>query len=76
LTKEIFYEHKHQKLFSNIKDLVAKDRSVDVAILLEELRKSNGSFTANDFEFLTGLAQKSGLSTNYEPEFWVYELEI
>ena len=66
LSEEIFYDHKHRSLFLNIKDLITKKRSVDIAILLEELRKSNGSFTANDFEFLTGLAQKSGLSTNYE----------
>ena len=66
LTKEIFYEHKHQALFSNIKALVSKKKSVDIAILLEQLRKSNGSFSENDFEFLTSLSQKSGLSTNYE----------
>lgn len=66
LSKEIFYEHKHQKLFLTIKALIGKGRSVDVAILLEELRKSNGSFSANDFDFLTGLSQKAGVSTNYE----------
>ena len=66
LIKEVFYDHKHQSLFLNIKDLISKNRSIDIAILLEELRKSNGSFSANDFEFLTGLSQKAGLSTNYE----------
>jgi len=66
LSKEVFYDHKHQSLFLNIKDLLSKNRSIDIAILLEELRKSNGSFSANDFEFLTGLSQKAGLSTNYE----------
>lgn len=66
LSKDVFYDHKNQSLFSNIKDLVTKDRSIDVAILLEEQRKSKGSFSADDFNFLTGLAKKSGLSTNYE----------
>jgi replicative DNA helicase len=66
LSKDVFYDHKNQSLFSNIKDLVTKDRSVDLAILLEEQRKSKGSFLASDFEFLKGLAQKSGLSNNYE----------
>lgn len=66
LNKEAFYDHKHQKLFSSIKDLVSKDRSVDVAILLEELRKSNGSFSKDDFKYLTDLAHNAGLSTNYE----------
>jgi replicative DNA helicase len=66
LSKEAFYDHKHQALFSNIKDLVSKDRSVDVAILLEEQRKSKGSISGEDFKFLKDLAQKSALSTNYE----------
>ena len=66
LTKELFYEHKHQSLFSNIKALVSKEKPIDIAILLEELRKSNGSFSADDFDFLTDLSQKSALSSNHE----------
>ena len=66
LSEDLFYQHKHQTLFKNIKTLVSKNKPVDVAILLEELRKSNGRFSVNDCEFLTDLAQKAGLSTNYE----------
>jgi replicative DNA helicase len=66
LSKETFYDHKHQALFSSIKDLVNKDRSVDVAILLEEQRKRNGSFSTDDFHYLTDLAQKAGVSPFYE----------
>lgn len=66
LSEEIFYDHKHQKLFSSIKDLVSRDRSVDVAILLEEMKKHNGSFSKDNFDYLTDLAHNAGLSTNYE----------
>lgn len=66
LSKNNFYDPKHQRIFDAIKSLEKSDSPADVHLVCEELKRNNSLHEIGGAGYIAGLAQYAGTSAHFE----------
>ena len=63
---DLFYDFEHQRIFNTMKKMVETNKTIDINLLIEEVRKEKNGLTGAELAYLMDVCQKSALSHNFE----------
>lgn len=65
-SNDLFYDFEHQRIFNTMKKMVETNKTIDMNLLIEEVRKQKNGLTGAELAYLMDVCQKSALSHNFE----------